>query len=306
MSRAEHVVSAAALHRALRRQDHDNQGADQLPDRWDRSDGVAGESPVVVLDARWRLGDPAGAGRERYAAGHLPGARFLDLEEVLTSHSDDARDGRHPLPDLEALERGLGSLGVEAADEVVVYDEPGSFAAARAWWVLRWAGIRARVLDGGLSAWLTLGGPLEVGDEVSWPATTPQLTLGRLPSLSAEDAAAHAERGVLLDARAPERYRGELEPLDPRAGHIPGATNVPAAGLLTGSGTLLPDDELRASLGRLSGSGGVAAYCGSGVSAAHAVLALAVIDVEAALFPGSWSAWSNDPERPVATGSDPG
>jgi len=260
----------------------------------------------VLLDVRWRLGDPPGAGRERYAAGHLPGARFLDLEEVLTSHSDDPRDGRHPLPDLETLERGLGALGVEDADEVVVYDEPGSFASARAWWVLRWAGIQARVLDGGLSAWLTLGGPLEVGDEVGWPAKNPQLTLGRLPSLSAQDAAAYAERGVLLDARAPERYRGELEPLDPRAGHIPGATNVPAAGLLTGSGTLLPDDELRASLGRLSGSGGVAAYCGSGVSAAHAVLALAVIDVEAALFPGSWSAWSNDPERPVATGPDPG
>jgi len=182
----------------------------------------------------------------------------------------------------------------------------GSFAAARAWWVLRWAGIRARVLDGGLPAWVDVGGALEAGDEVSWAVSAPKLTPGHLPTLTADEAAAQARRGVLLDARAPQRYRGEVEPLDPRAGHVPGALNVPAAGLFSDSGTLLPDGQLRGAFRGLTASAGVAAYCGSGASAAQNVLALAVLDVEAALFPGSWSAWSNDPQRPAATGPLPG
>lgn len=298
VSRSEHLVRAVDLRRALAQRGSEASPGNERPPATGR--------PVLLLDVRWRLTDRAGADRERHAVGHLRGARFLDLEQVLTTHSDDPRDGRHPLPDVETLEHGLGALGVEVVDDVVVYDEPGSFAAARAWWVLRWAGIRARVLDGGLPAWVEIGGPLEAGDEVTWGATTPRLTPGHLPTLTADDAATRGQRAVLLDARAPERYRGEVEPLDPRAGHIPGAVNVPAARLLTGSGTLLPDDELRAALGGLSASGDVAAYCGSGVSAAQDVLALAVLDVEAALFPGSWSAWSNDPQRPAATGALPG
>ncbi len=261
---------------------------------------------VIVLDVRWRLGDPPGAGRARYAVGHLPGARFLELEQVLTGHTDDPRAGRHPLPDVAALEQGLGALGVTAADDVVVYDDPGSFAAARAWWVLRWAGIRARVLDGGLPAWVASGGHLQYGDEVSWPVTSSTLTTGQLSTLTIDEAAAYPEHGVLLDARSPERFRGEVEPLDPQAGHIPGAVNLPVATLFTAEGLLPPEAELAAHLGATSddllSSGPVATYCGSGVSAAWHVLALAVLDVDAALFPGSWSAWSNDPERPVATG----
>jgi len=250
VSRSEHLVRAVDLRRALAQRGSEASPGNERPPATGR--------PVLLLDVRWRLTDRAGADRERHAVGHLPGARFLDLEQVLTTHSDDPRDGRHPLPDVETLEHGLGALGVEVVDDVVVYDEPGSFAAARAWWVLRWAGIRARVLDGGLLAWVEIGGPLEAGDEVTWGATTPRLTPGHLPTLTADDAATRGQRAVLLDARAPERYRGEVEPLDPRAGHIPGAVNVPAAGLLTGSGTLLPDDELRAALGGLSASGDVA------------------------------------------------
>lgn len=257
----------------------------------------------VLLDVRWRLGDEDGDGRRRYAEGHLPGARFLDLERVLTRHTDDPLDGRHPLPDHGNLERGLGALGLHEDDDLVVYDEPGSFGAARAWWVLRWAGLRVRVLDGGISAWAAAGGPLEHGEPEPSAVTRLRLTTGALPTLDIDEAADFPAAGTLLDARAPERYRGEVEPLDPRAGHIPGAVNLSAATLFTDDGRLLPDDELVEQLRPLVGFGPVAAYCGSGVSAAQDVLALAVLGVPAALFPGSWSAWSNDPARPAATGS---
>jgi len=200
VSRSEHLIHVADLRQALAQRD---------PKAPSAHEGAAsGDRPALLLDVRWRLTDTAGAGRQRYAVGHLPGARFLDLAQVLTTHSDDPRDGRHPLPDIQTLEHGLGALGVEEGDEVIVYDEPGSFAAARAWWVLRWAGIRARVLDGGLPAWVDVGGDLEAGDEVSWAVTAPKLTPGHLPTLTADEAAAQAGRGVLLDARAPQRYRG--------------------------------------------------------------------------------------------------
>ena len=277
---------------------------------------AAGGSPIV-LDVRWHLTDAPGAGRERYAAGHLPGARFLDLEAVLTEHTGDPRDGRHPLPDPATLTAGLGSLGVEADSEVVVYDEAGSFAADRAWWVLRWAGLRTRVLDGGIAAWSAEGGHLEPGAPESdgsapWTPTTPTLITGRLPTITADEAASWPGHGTLVDVRAGERYRGETEPLDPRAGHVPGALNaLQAATLFTPDGHSPPDEDLRRVMGNCAVGGltgdltdgrELAAYCGSGVSAAHTILALAVLDVPVALFPGSWSAWSNEPDRPVATG----
>ncbi|MEO7059490.1 MAG: sulfurtransferase [Lapillicoccus sp.] len=280
MTRSEHLVTAAVLAREL-----------------------GGGSPPVVLDVRWHLSDAHGAGRERYARGHLPGARFLDLEAVLTRHTGDPRDGRHPLPDVATLEAGLGALGVDPDSRVVVYDEATSFAADRAWWVLRWAGLSARVLDGGLGAWAAHGAPFEVGAGGGWPPTTLSLTTGHLPELSADQAASWPDHGTLVDVRAGGRFRGETEPLDPRAGHIPGAVNaLVAASLFTPDGAMPPDDVLRAAAGDLTSGAELAAYCGSGVSAAHTVLAMAVLDVPTALFAGSWSAWSNDPDRPVATG----
>ena len=249
---------------------------------------------VDLLDVRWRLGEPAGAGRERYLAGHLPGARFLDLEAVLTRHGEPI-EGRHPLPDVDTIEAGLGALGVNGDRLIVVYDEAGSFAASRAWWVLRWAGLNVRVLDGGIDAWTVQGRPLAEGATLDEPADL-LLTLGHLPTIDADLAAAFD--GTLMDARAPERYRGETEPIDPVVGHIPGAVNVPV-GQFFNHGRL-PDDALLRQL--LDHQGSLAAYCGSGVSAAQLVLAGAVIDRDVALYPGSWSAWSNDPDRPVATG----
>jgi thiosulfate/3-mercaptopyruvate sulfurtransferase len=284
MSRAEHLVSVADL---------------------------SSES-VRLLDVRWDLTDAPGDGRRRYARGHLPGARFLDLEEVLTAHTDDPRDGRHPLPDVPTLTAGLEALGVTAEDDIVVYDEPGSYAAERAWWVLRWAGLRTRVLDGGIDAWVESGLPLEQGEPAVATPSQLDLTVGQLPTIDADEAAGYATAGgVLVDGRAPERYRGETEPLDPRPGHVPGAVNVPAAALYA-AGRMPSDEELRSRLAVPLGGGledgrrAVAAYCGSGVSAARDVLALAALGVEASLYPGSWSAWSNDPARPAALGPELG
>lgn len=269
------------------------------------ADAVA--AGAQVLDVRWNLGEQPGTGFGRYLQGHLPGARFLDLEAVLTGPTTDPTLGRHPLPDAVQLGVGLGALGIDPERPIVVYDEPGSFAAGRAWWVLRWAGLDVRVLDGGIGAWLASGRELEAGP--AHPVAGPPLVLttGHLPTLDADEVANFA--GVLVDVRAPERFRGEVEPLDPRAGHIPGAVNRPVSGFWDESGRLPSADVLRERLG-LPTTGDpaaapvVAVYCGSGVSAAQVVLALASLGVAAALYPPSWSGWSSDPTRPVATGAD--
>ena len=282
-------------------------------------------APPALLDIRWRLGEPRGAGRQRYAAGHLPGAQFLDVEEALTRHTGDPRDGRHPLPQVDRLAEELAAAGVTPGREIVVYDEAGSFAAGRAWWVLRWVGLPVRVLDGGVDAWRAAGHPLtcepaesvadagSAGSDEAAEATReadpvkPMMLIpGHLPTLTADEAAAAADEGVLVDFRAPERFRGDVEPIDPVAGHIPGAINIPVAGLFATSGELPDEATLREllapALAAATAGEPVAAYCGSGVSAAQGILALATLGVSAALYPGSWSAWCNDPARPVATG----
>ncbi|MCW5951139.1 MAG: sulfurtransferase [Propionibacteriaceae bacterium] len=259
----------------------------------------ADEAPQV-LDVRWRLGEPAGAGLERYREGHLPGARFLDLEAVLTGPHTDPRQGRHPLPSPGQVASGLSQLGIDPTREIVVYDEPGSFAAGRAWWVLRWSGLDVRVLDGGLTGWQATGAALEIGEPVpSEPTEVGPLTAGHLPTLTADEVATFD--GLLIDVRAPERYRGEIEPLDPRAGHIPGAVNRPVGAFWEADGTLPAPGRLRELLALPEGEP-VAAYCGSGVSAAQVLLALASLGIEAPLYPPSWSGWSSDPGRPVAVG----
>jgi 3-mercaptopyruvate sulfurtransferase SseA len=257
----------------------------------------------VLLDVRWALGDPHG--RERYLAGHLPGAVFADLETELAAPPTPA-EGRHPLPPLAALQAAARRWGIRADSAVVAYDATGGLAAARAWWLLRWGGLTGvRLLDGGLDAWVAAGGDLETGDVVPEPGDV-VLTGGGMPTLTADQAAALPARGgVLLDARAGERYRGEVEPVDPRAGHVPGAVSAPTTENLTADGTFRDDLPDRfAALGVRPGRA-VGVYCGSGVTAAHEVAALAQAGIEAALWPGSWSQWSADPSRPVATGADP-
>lgn len=253
----------------------------------------------VVLDVQFTL---TGDGPDLYAAGHLPGAPFVDLDEVLAG--EPGAGGRHPLPDPAVLQAGLRAAGVDDDSRVVVYDQATSLAAARAWWVLRWAGLTdVRVLDGGLAAWREAGGTV-VTDDVAPTAGSVTVRAGSLPVLGAEDAADLATSGVLVDARTPERYRGEVEPIDPVAGHVPGAVNVPMGDLTTDEGRLRSPDELRA---RFADAGvdattTVGSYCGSGVTAAHTALALHEIGIEAAVYAGSWSHWVTDPGRPVATG----
>ncbi|WP_432490874.1 sulfurtransferase [Kineococcus gypseus] len=264
-----------------------------------------GAAGLVLLDVRWRLGDATG--RERHRAGHLPGAVFVDLDAELSAPPSPAA-GRHPLPAPADLQRAARRWGVRAGSRAVAYDDAGGAAAARAWWVLRWAGFEdVRLLDGGLAAWRAAGLPLEAGDVVPAPGDVVLGPGGALPVVDAEGAAALPGRGVLLDVRAAERYRGEVEPVDPRAGHVPGARNLPPGSLVDADGLLLAPGELRARLAAAGVAPGVpvAASCGSGVFASLAVAQLAAAGVDAALWPGSWSQWSADPDRPVATGPTP-
>lgn len=262
-------------------------------------------APIRVLDVRWRLDQPDG--RAEYLDGHIPGAVYVDLDTQL-AQMGDATDGRHPLPPLVVLQEAVRSWGISDGDRVVVYDNAKSTAASRAWWLLRYAGIAdVRVLDGAFAQWTAEGNEVETGD-VSVAPGTATLEYGHLPLLDIDGAADFPAGGVLLDARAPERYRGETEPLDPRAGHIPGAVNAPSTGNVDRQGRFLPADQLRerfAELGVQDGTA-VAAYCGSGITAAHNALALTLAGFEPAVYPGSWSQWSNHPDRPVATGAEPG
>jgi len=261
---------------------------------------LAGDEPPVLLDVRWALGRTDG--HEQYLAGHLPGAVFVDLDTELAA-PPSAELGRHPLPAVADLEAAARRWGVREDRAVVAYDASGGTSAARAWWLLRWAGHReVRLLDGGLDAWTSAGLALEAGAASPEPGDL-VVRPGGMPTIDADDAAAWD--GPLLDARAAERYAGEVEPVDPQAGHIPGAVSAPTTSNLGEDGTFLAADALRDRFRALGAAAGapVAVYCGSGVTAAHEVAALAAVGVEAALYPGSWSQWSNDPARPVATGS---
>lgn len=259
------------------------------------------DEPLTLLDVRWQLTGPDG--RAAYERGHLPGAVYVSLDDELSDHTIEGR-GRHPLPSGSALEAAARRWGVRTGVPVVVYDDWNRAGSSRAWWVLTAAGIDdVRILDGGLAAWTSAGGALESGAVEPAPGDV---------TVAHEDLYAGARRtvtadallepgGPLLDARAPERFRGDVEPVDPVAGHIPGAVNVPSTSLLTEHGALLDEDELTRAFGDV-GDGEVAVYCGSGVTAAVTIAGLAAVGVEAALFPGSWSQWSSDPSRPVARG----
>ncbi|MGN6245766.1 MAG: sulfurtransferase [Motilibacteraceae bacterium] len=269
---------------------------------------LAGPTRPLLLDVRWSLVGPPG--REAYLTGHLPGAVFVDLDTALAGPPGSG--GRHPLPDPASFHAAMARAGVRPDHDVVAYDGGDGFPAARCWWLLRHAGHRrVRVLDGGLPGWVAAGGSLEQGDVVPAPGV-PLTGWGELPVADAAGAAAAARQGVLLDARAGERYRGEVEPVDPVAGHVPGAVSAPAADDVDASGRLLDVAALReryAQLGALDAADAgrpVVAMCGSGVTAARTVLALAVAGVDAALWPGSWSEWVADPAREVAVGEERG
>jgi thiosulfate/3-mercaptopyruvate sulfurtransferase len=255
---------------------------------------------AVVVDTRLAL--TGATGRERYDAGHLPGAAYLDVDEDLAA--PPGAGGRHPLPDPERFVAAVRRVGISRTSRVVAYDDGPGTAAARLWWLLRDYGHDdVLVLDGGLGAWTAAGRSVstepvhpESGD---WNGTP-----GRLPVVEAEGVPQVVRDGVLIDVRAGQRFRGDLEPIDPVAGHVPGALNAPLSGNTDELGRFLPDDELRTRFESLGVRDGVplAAYCGSGVTATQTLLALRLAGFDdAALYPGSWSGWITDPSRPVAT-----
>lgn len=257
----------------------------------------AGER-LVVLDVRYRMGGPSGL--EEYLAGHIPGASYVDLEKALADQPDGG--GRHPLPDRERFGDAMRAAGVSQGVPVVVYDDWGGRAAARCWWLLRHHGHDlVRVLDGGWSSWRSAGGAVDTHRHLPEPGDY-VAEHGRLPTLRAEEVLEF--EGVLVDAREPARFRGETEPVDPVAGHIPGAVNRPTSANLRDDGTFRPAEELAETYG--FGSAQVAAYCGSGVTACHDLVAMATVGIEGALYPGSWSEWVADPSHPVATGDTHG
>lgn len=263
--------------------------------------GLIDKGEVILFDSRFDLFDPA-AGRRAYGSGHLPGARFLDMEEDLSGRPT-GRNGRHPLPDRAALAARLARAGVDRGRQAVAYDDAGGAQAARCWWLLRWLGHEAvAVLDGGVQAWVGLGKALVTGEEAALPAGdfAPSPVPG-MPVLEAADLLGTGR--TIVDARTPERFRGAPHPLDPVFGHIPGARNrfyrdnLGADGRFKPAGTLAA--EYRALLADTPPERAVF-YCGSGVTAAHDLLAMEHARLGgAALYPGSWSEWISDPARPV-------
>jgi thiosulfate/3-mercaptopyruvate sulfurtransferase len=267
---------------------------------------IRAERPVTILDVRWRLDQPDG--RATYLQGHIPGAVYASLEDDLSDHAVTGR-GRHPLPSGRSVEASARRWGIRAGVPTVVYDDWNRAGSARAWWVLTAAGLTdVRILDGGLAAWRSAGGSLSTGPVTPSPGNAAvlhdDLYAGALPTLTAQQTL--ADDLTLLDARAPERFRGDVEPVDRVAGHIPGAKNLPSGKTLADDGTFLRADELNQLLTGhgIARDGRLGAYCGSGVTAAITLAALATLGHQAALFPGSWSEWSSDPSRAVARGSE--
>lgn len=254
---------------------------------------------VVVADVRWYLDGRSGA--EAYAAGHLPGAVFVDLDRCLAGPPSPA-EGRHPLPPPEVFAACMAALGIGDGRPVVAYDDARGSVAGRLVWLLRILGEAAALLDGGLAAWT---GPLDVGDRPGEAVEPARFTARPWPPdrLAGIDEVAGGA-AVVVDVRAPERYRGEVEPIDPRAGHVPGAVNLPWTGNVDpATGLFRSPAELR---DRYAGVDRPVVHCGSGVNACHTLLALEVAGLAGArLYPGSWSQWSSDPSRPVATGPGP-
>lgn len=267
-----------------------------------------GNPDWVVLDCRFDLADPD-AGRRAFTESHIPGAHYLHLDEDL-SGPKTPHSGRHPLPDPRALAQRLGRLGVTAETQIVAYDGAGGAIAARLWWLLRWLGHpRVAVLDGGLAEWRRSGFAISDQETPLRPAKPLPLQVQSEALVDAEQLVQAQGQGCLvLDARAAERFSGEVEPLDAVAGHIPGAVNLPFAGNLTASGTFLSPGELRDRFRTVLGEVAptqVIHMCGSGVTACHNLLAMAVADCRGArLYAGSWSEWIKDPARAVTKTAD--
>jgi thiosulfate/3-mercaptopyruvate sulfurtransferase len=264
---------------------------------------------VRVVDVRWYLTEQ-GRGEAEYAESHIPGAVYMNIDTDLSAPRG-AGPGRHPLPSPQAFAEAAGRAGIGAETHVVAYDQVGGAYAARLWWLLHYFGHgRVSVLDGGWPAWVAAGYPVEHGSSRVPPAVfVPQPQSGMVVDAEQVEQLRHQQDVLLLDARAAERYEGRTEPVDARAGHIPGARSAPYAGNVGPDGAMLGPDDLRRRFDDLGAAQAatIVCYCGSGVTAAHNVLALQQAGYHGAvLYEGSWSDWSSDPARPAATGSEPG
>ena len=265
-----------------------------------------GSGDVRVADVRWYLNRP-GAGRAAYDAGHIPGALFVDLDDDLSDHDGYGAPGRHPLPAPDVFRQRMESLGIGSGDLVVAYDDTGGTVAARLWWMLDNLGHRGgvAVLDGGIGAWTAAGQPLSTERPAYAPAAL-ELRDHWTGIISRPELAARLGTLRLLDARAPERYRGEIEPIDPVAGHIPTAINAPTSANLATDGTFLQPDQLRARYAPFVEQGDVVTACGSGTTACHNALAMRLAGLpDPILYVGSYSDWSRS-GMPVVTGAEPG
>ncbi len=269
----------------------------------------AAQADLLLIDVGFDLSDTT-AGEKAFAAGHLPGASYLHLEQQLSGAKTDAQGrfkGRHPLPDRDVFAQQLSDLGLQADSQVVVYDAQGSMYAARLWWMLNWVGHETvAVLNGGRQAWTEAGGALTQQPAARRSASAFQARESRVANLSAEELLAQIGRVRLIDARAAERFRGEVEPLDAKAGHIPGASNRFFKDNLQADGSFKPAALLHAEFSALLAPftpEQVVHQCGSGVTACHNLLAMTHAGLTGSLlYPGSWSEWSSDPDRPIAQG----
>jgi thiosulfate/3-mercaptopyruvate sulfurtransferase len=264
------------------------------------------DKPPLIADVRWTLGGPPG--KPDFEASHIAGAVWVDLETQLAG--PPGVGGRHPLPTPAAFEQAMRDLGVCRDSLVVAYDADNSQAAARLWWLLTDAGHRAvRVLDGGFAAWNAAGLPTVSGPSAPAASGDFRAHPGRRPQLAGTEISARLgspTAPTLIDVRTPERYAGDMEPIDPVAGHIPGAINLPWTSNVRADGRFRQPDEIARRYAEAGGSQDAVVYCGSGITATHSLLALESAGLRAAaLYPGSWSEWISDPSRPIATGTDP-
>lgn len=268
-----------------------------------------GRSDWIVVDCRFTLTDPP-AGRAAYDRGHIPGARYANLDEDL-ARRPAATDGRHPLPEPDVFTATLGAWGIGRGDTVVAYDDGSGAIAARLWWLLRWLGHeRCAVLDGGFAAWQSAGRAVEQAAPKVEPRRYEGASRAAGAVVATDELLARLDAGdLLVDARAAPRYRGEQEPIDPKAGHVPGARNRPFSANVTATGRFREPAELRGELLELLGGrepSRLIAMCGSGVTACHLLLAMEAAELPGArLYAGSWSEWLRDPARPIKVGAEP-
>ncbi|QDP96545.1 sulfurtransferase [Microlunatus elymi] len=265
---------------------------------------LAEDRPPVLIDVRWTLGGPSRL--PDFLNGHIPGAHWVDLETELSDHQRPG--GRHPLPERAAFEASMRRVGVRNDSTVIIYDADNALAASRLWWMLRDAGrADVRVLNGGFAAWLADLRPTESGpgqQAVPGDFTADPDSLPKIDGPDLADRIAAGNPPVIIDVRGPERYAGESEPIDPVAGHIPGAINVPSMINIGADGRFRDPAEIAANFP--AGDEAPVVYCGSGITAAHTALARQVAGLSMpTVYPGSWSDWISDPERPVATGAQP-